>query len=76
MCNNTCPDAAGEALKVLIHALVDINCMVEIMERKSQSEYDKRKFKTIKIITKNSLTKATDILNEDTKRIREKLCDA
>ncbi len=41
--------------------------MVEIMERKSQSEYDKRKFKTIKIIIKNSLTKATDILNEDQK---------
>ncbi|EFN7679123.1 hypothetical protein EGX56_14910 [Escherichia coli] len=76
MCNKNTPDAVGEALKVLIHALVDINCMVEIMERKSQSEYDKRKFKTIKIITKNSLTKATDILNEDTKRIREKLCDA
>ncbi|EEX2837130.1 hypothetical protein D1403_004603 [Escherichia albertii] len=76
MCNNTRPDAAAEALQILIHALVDVTHMVEIMERKSQSEYDKRKFKTIKIIIKNSLTKATDILNEDTKRIREKLCDA
>ncbi|MDZ4894668.1 hypothetical protein [Escherichia coli] len=76
MFSNNTPDAAGESLKVLIHALVDINCMVEIMESKSQSEHDKRKLKTIKIIAKNSLTKVTDILNDDTKRIREKVCDA
>lgn len=76
MCNKTTPDAAEEAMQILIRALVDVTHMVEIMERKSQSEHDKRKLKTIKIIAKNSLIKVTDILNEDIKRIREKICDA
>ncbi|EOX1181303.1 hypothetical protein ACO399_005435, partial [Escherichia coli] len=68
--------AAEEAMQILIRALVDVTHMVESMERKSQSEHDKRKLKTIKIIAKNSLIKVTDILNEDIKRIREKICDA
>ncbi|EPF1734438.1 hypothetical protein ACSP47_005075, partial [Escherichia coli] len=72
----TTPDAAEEAMQILIRALVDVTHMVESMERKSQSEHDKRKLKTIKIIAKNSLIKVTDILNEDIKRIREKICDA
>ncbi|EPR5042892.1 hypothetical protein ACU6DC_004740 [Escherichia coli] len=76
MCNKTTPDAAEEAMQILIRALVDVTHMVESMERKSQSEHDKRKLKTIKIIAKNSLIKVTDILNEDIKRIREKICDA
>lgn len=76
MHNKTTPDAAEEAMQILIRALVDVTHMVEIMERKSQSEHDKRKLKTIKIIAKNSLIKVTDILNEDIKRIREKICDA
>ena len=76
MHNKTTPDAAEEAMQILIRALVDVTHMVEIMERKSQSEHDKRKLKTIKIIAKNSLIKVTDILNEDIKRIREKNCDA
>ncbi|EFM4114348.1 hypothetical protein ABXR45_003094 [Escherichia coli] len=76
MCNNIPPDAAEEAMQILIRALVDVTHMVESMERKSQSEHDKRKLKTIKIIAKNSLIKVTDILNEDIKRIREKICDA
>ncbi|EOC5350196.1 hypothetical protein ACI453_005248, partial [Escherichia coli] len=74
--NKTTPDAAEEAMQILIRALVDVTHMVESMERKSQSEHDKRKLKTIKIIAKNSLIKVTDILNEDIKRIREKICDA
>ncbi len=76
MHNKTTPDAAEEAMQILIRALVDVTHMVESMERKSQSEHDKRKLKTIKIIAKNSLIKVTDILNEDIKRIREKICDA
>ncbi|HAU9479354.1 TPA: hypothetical protein JEY23_000471 [Escherichia coli] len=76
MQNKTTPDAAEEAMQILIRALVDVTHMVESMERKSQSEHDKRKLKTIKIIAKNSLIKVTDILNEDIKRIREKICDA
>ena len=76
MHNKTTPDAAEEAMQILIRALVAVTHMVEIMERKSQSEHDKRKLKTIKIIAKNSLIKVTDILNEDIKRIREKICDA
>ncbi|EOT7997814.1 hypothetical protein ACPSTH_003980 [Escherichia coli] len=74
--NKTTPDAAEDAMQILIRALVDVTHMVESMERKSQSEHDKRKLKTIKIIAKNSLIKVTDILNEDIKRIREKICDA
>ncbi|EPZ6621392.1 hypothetical protein ACXR16_001631 [Escherichia coli] len=74
--NKTTPDAAEEAMQILIRALVDVTHMVESMERKSQSEHDKRKLKTIKIIAKNSLIKVTDLLNEDIKRIREKICDA
>ncbi|EOM0834161.1 hypothetical protein SGI51_RS10275 [Escherichia coli] len=73
MHNKTTPDAAEEAMQILIRALVDVTHMVESMERKSQSEHDKRK---LKIIAKNSLIKVTDILNEDIKRIREKICDA
>ncbi|EEQ8306643.1 hypothetical protein FJQ99_004840 [Escherichia coli] len=76
MQNKTTPDAAEEAMQILIRALVDVTHMVESMERKSQSEHDKRKLKTIKIIAKNSLIKVTDLLNEDIKRIREKICDA
>ncbi|EGM8159107.1 TPA: hypothetical protein PPI80_005016 [Escherichia coli] len=76
MQNKTTPDAAEDAMQILIRALVDVTHMVESMERKSQSEHDKRKLKTIKIIAKNSLIKVTDILNEDIKRIREKICDA
>ncbi|HDQ1118634.1 TPA: hypothetical protein P7T59_004058 [Escherichia coli] len=76
MHNKTTPGAAEEAMQILIRALVDVTHMVESMERKSQSEHDKRKLKTIKIIAKNSLIKVTDILNEDIKRIREKICDA
>ncbi|EEV3840700.1 hypothetical protein D9E32_10935 [Escherichia coli] len=76
MHNKTTPDAAEETMQILIRALVDVTHMVESMERKSQSEHDKRKLKTIKIIAKNSLIKVTDILNEDIKRIREKICDA
>lgn len=52
MHNKTTPDAAEEAMQILIRALVDVTHMVEIMERKSQSEHDKRKLKTIKIIAK------------------------
>lgn len=45
MHNKTTPDAAEEAMQILIRALVDVTHMVEIMERKSQSEHDKRNLK-------------------------------
>lgn len=33
MCNNTRPDAAAEAIKTLMHALIDISCTVAIAEK-------------------------------------------
>lgn len=33
MCNNTRPDAAAEAIKTLMHALIDISCTVATAEK-------------------------------------------
>ncbi|EPA9859821.1 hypothetical protein ACQ9PN_004279 [Escherichia coli] len=33
MCNNTRPDAAAEAIKTLMHALIDISCTAATAEK-------------------------------------------
>lgn len=33
MCNNHRPDAAAEAIKTLMHALIDISCMAATAEK-------------------------------------------
>ncbi|EFO4091001.1 hypothetical protein LJT62_001375 [Escherichia coli] len=38
MCNNTCPDAAAEAIKTLIDALIDISVIVDRAHKHATSE--------------------------------------
>lgn len=38
MCNNTCPDAAAEAIKTLMHALIDISVIADRAHKHATSE--------------------------------------
>ncbi|EIY9966899.1 hypothetical protein MNO05_001229 [Escherichia coli] len=38
MCNNTCPDAAAEAIKTLIDALIDISVIADREHKHATSE--------------------------------------
>ncbi|TXQ21511.1 hypothetical protein FV292_00400 [Escherichia coli] len=38
MCNNTCPDAAAEAIKTLIDALIDISVITDRAHKHATSE--------------------------------------
>ncbi|HHY1947794.1 TPA: hypothetical protein ACV2AG_001106 [Escherichia coli] len=38
MCNNTCPDAAAEAIKTLIDALIDISVIADRAHKHATSE--------------------------------------
>ena len=65
MCNNTRPDAAAEAIRTLMHALIDIDCSAELAEKHGNAEYKNHAIGCIRDIAARSLDKAKTILIAD-----------
>ncbi|OSK24056.1 hypothetical protein EAMG_02126 [Escherichia coli M056] len=65
MCNNTCPDAAAEAIKTLMHALIDIECTAELARKEEREEYTLFALECIRYTAVRSLDKAKNILIAD-----------
>ncbi|MDZ4926192.1 hypothetical protein GLO38_02825 [Escherichia coli] len=65
MFSNNTPDAAAEAIRTLMHALIDIECTAELAQNKGREEYTAFCLECIRYISSRSLDKDKNILIAD-----------
>lgn len=65
MCNNTRPDAAAEAIKTLMLALIDINYTAGLAKNKKDAVFTSSALASIQIIAEHALNKSKNILVAD-----------
>lgn len=70
MCNNTHPDAAAEAIKTLMLALIDINYTAGLAKNKKDAVFTSSALESIQIIAEHALNKSKKILVADIQEVR------
>ncbi|HEL8025746.1 TPA: hypothetical protein UZ441_001094 [Escherichia coli] len=65
MCNKNTPDAAAEAIKTLMHALIDINYTAWLAKNKKDAVFISSALESIQIIAEHALNKSKNILVAD-----------
>ena len=69
MCNKNTPDAAAEAIRTLMHALIDISCTAGLAKNKKDAVFISRALESIQIIAEHALNKSQNILIADVQEV-------